>query len=80
MDFLIRFMQVHEQFRQAEIEALGTIAGVLVEVISYSNKVRLTPLLFTICVPCNVTAHNHMFLTIYSVTILHSSLSFFNSS
>jgi tRNA G10 N-methylase Trm11 len=43
MDFLIRFVQVHEQFRQAEIEALGTIAGVLVEVISYSNKVRLTP-------------------------------------
>lgn len=47
MDFLIRFVQVHEQFRQAEIEALGTIAGVLVEVISYSNKVRLTPLLQT---------------------------------
>lgn len=40
MDFLIRFVQVHEQFRQAEIEALGAIAGVLVEVISYSNKVR----------------------------------------
>jgi tRNA G10 N-methylase Trm11 len=38
MDFLIRFVQVHEQFRQAEIEALGTMAGVLVEVISYSNK------------------------------------------
>lgn len=45
MDFLIRFVQVHEQFRQAEIEALGTIAGVLVEVVSYSPKVRLTPLL-----------------------------------
>jgi tRNA G10 N-methylase Trm11 len=47
MDFLIRFVQVHEQFRQAEIEALGTIAGVLVEVISYSHKVRLTPLFQT---------------------------------
>lgn len=47
MDFLIRFVQVHEQFRQAEIEALGTIAGVLVEVISYSNKVSSTPLLQT---------------------------------
>jgi tRNA G10 N-methylase Trm11 len=76
MDFLIRFVQVHEQFRQAEIEALGTIAGVLVEVISYSNKVRLTP----DSPHCNVTAHYHMFLTIYSVTILHSPLSFFDSS
>ena len=47
MDFLIRFVQVHEQFRQAEIEALGTIVGVLVEVISYSNKVSSTPLLLT---------------------------------
>jgi tRNA G10 N-methylase Trm11 len=44
MHFLIRFAQMHEQFRQAEIEALGTIAGVPVEVISYSNKVRVTPL------------------------------------
>jgi tRNA G10 N-methylase Trm11 len=52
MDFLIRFVQVHEQFRQAEIEALGTIAGVLVEVISYSNRVSSTPLL--------QTAHNHV--------------------
>lgn len=70
MDFLIRFVQVHEQFRQAEIEALGAIAGVLVEVISYSNKASS---LFS-------RQLHYIFLTIYSVTILHSSLSFFDSS
>ncbi len=40
MDFLIRFVQVHEEFRRAEIEALAAIAGVVVQVVSYSNKVR----------------------------------------
>jgi tRNA (guanine10-N2)-methyltransferase len=40
MDFLIRFVQVHEEFRQAEIEALATIAGVVIRVVSYSNNVR----------------------------------------
>ena len=40
MDFLIRFVQVHEEFRLAEIEALAAIAGVVIEVVSYSKKVR----------------------------------------
>jgi hypothetical protein len=40
MDFLIRFVQVHKEFRQAEIEALAAIAGVAVQVLSYSDDVR----------------------------------------
>jgi tRNA (guanine10-N2)-methyltransferase len=40
MEFLIRFVQVHEDFRQAEIEALAVIAGVAIEVVSYSKDVR----------------------------------------
>jgi tRNA (guanine10-N2)-methyltransferase len=40
MEFLIRFVQVHEEFRQAEIEALAVIAGVIIEVVSYSKDVR----------------------------------------
>lgn len=37
MDYLIRFAQVHENFRQAEIEALTSLAGTKVEIVSYSQ-------------------------------------------
>ena len=40
MDFLVRFVQMHEDFRLAEIAALAALAGVQVEVVSYSIDVR----------------------------------------
>ena len=40
MDFLVRFVQVHEEFRLAEIQALAVVAGIAIEVVSYSNDVR----------------------------------------
>ncbi|KEF57214.1 uncharacterized protein A1O9_07404 [Exophiala aquamarina CBS 119918] len=36
MEYLIRFAQVHESFRQPEIEALSRLAGTECEIISYS--------------------------------------------
>jgi tRNA G10 N-methylase Trm11 len=77
MDFLIRLVQVHKEFRQAEIEALAGIAGVAVEVLLYSNDVRWTLLqLSLLCLEqgerCVITSC----LTIYLVPILHHSLSF----
>jgi tRNA (guanine10-N2)-methyltransferase len=40
MEYVIRFAQVHESFRRAEIEALATLAGVDVEFVWYDNYVR----------------------------------------
>lgn len=39
MDFLIRFVQIHETFRKPEIEALAILAKVNVEFIFYSEHV-----------------------------------------
>lgn len=36
MDYLIRFVQVHESFRRPEIEALSTLAGLRCEIALYS--------------------------------------------
>lgn len=41
MHFLIRFAQVHESFRLAEIEALATVQGVDLKVLNYSLDVRM---------------------------------------
>jgi tRNA G10 N-methylase Trm11 len=78
MDFLIRFVQVHKEFRQAEIEALAAIAGVAVQVLSYLDDVRWdsAPDESTMLEPgmrlCVVTTC----LTISLVPILHHSLLF----
>jgi len=40
MDYLIRFLQVHETFRQPETEALARLAGVQFEWIFYADHVR----------------------------------------
>lgn len=40
MEYMIRFTQVHETFRLAEIKALAVLAGVDLEIISYSPNVR----------------------------------------
>ncbi|KAJ5089496.1 tRNA (guanine(10)-N2)-methyltransferase [Penicillium argentinense] len=37
MEYLIRFAQVHETFRQPEIQALATLAGVDLEIVSYDD-------------------------------------------
>jgi len=39
MEFLIRFAQAHESFRQPEIEALASLAGFEVEFLYYDKFV-----------------------------------------
>lgn len=39
MNYLIRFLQVHETFRRPEVEALATLANVRVEFEEYSESV-----------------------------------------
>ena len=41
MDFLVRFVQIHESFRKPEIEALAVLANVNVEFLHYSETVCL---------------------------------------
>lgn len=43
MEYMIRFLQVHETFRLAEIEALAALEGINLEVLSYSLSVRYNP-------------------------------------
>ena len=40
MEYLIRFMHVHETFRRPELEALATLTGIDVEFLEYSPEVR----------------------------------------
>ena len=40
MEYMIRFTQVHETFRLAEIEALAVLEGIKLDVLSYSPSVR----------------------------------------
>ena len=39
MDYLVRFVQVHESFRRPELEALAALANVHVELLTYSERV-----------------------------------------
>ena len=39
MQFLIRFVQIHETFRKPEIEALALLANVSVDFLHYSENV-----------------------------------------
>jgi len=43
MEYVIRFTQVHETFRLAEIEALALLEGISLEVLSYSPSVSSSP-------------------------------------
>ena len=43
MEYMIRFTQVHETFRLAEIEALAVLEGIKLEVLSYSPSVSFSP-------------------------------------
>lgn len=40
MEYLIRFVQMHETFRRPEVQALATLAGINVEFLIYSEYVR----------------------------------------
>lgn len=46
MEFLIRFAQAHETFRQPEIEALASLAGYEVKFLYYDKFVRYVFLRF----------------------------------
>lgn len=39
MEFLIRFVQAHEDFRLAEVESLAAVAGIEVDIVSYEKTV-----------------------------------------
>ena len=39
MDYLIRFVQMHETFRKPEIDALSEINNINIEWLSYSEEV-----------------------------------------
>lgn len=39
MEYLVRFVQVHESFRKPELEALAVLANVNLEFLSYSEYV-----------------------------------------
>lgn len=39
MEYMIRFTQVHETFRLAEIKALAVLEAIEVEILSYSPSV-----------------------------------------
>lgn len=41
MDYLIRLVQVHESFREAEVRALAHLASIDLEIIEYSEYVCL---------------------------------------
>ena len=47
MEYMIRFTQIHETFRLAEIEALAVLEDIKLEVLSYSPTVRLSPQIFS---------------------------------
>lgn len=42
MEYMIRFTQVHETFRLAEVEALAVLEGISLEVLSYSPSVSVS--------------------------------------
>jgi tRNA G10 N-methylase Trm11 len=44
MDYMIRFTQVHETFRLAEIKALAELENINLQILSYSPSVDLLPL------------------------------------
>lgn len=39
MEFLVRFVQMHESFRKPELEALAILANVDMEIVEYSEYV-----------------------------------------
>jgi tRNA G10 N-methylase Trm11 len=58
MEYLIRFTQVHETFRLAEIEALAVLEDIKLEIISYSPTVSI----FSKAVCIMLTLYSHHFV------------------
>ena len=52
MEYLIRFVQMHETFRKPEIQALATLANMDIEFLVYSEYVRLLIHLSHVRNPC----------------------------
>jgi tRNA (guanine10-N2)-methyltransferase len=42
MDYLVKFAQVHEDFRLAELKAIAEAEGIELIVIEYSDEVRIS--------------------------------------
>jgi len=38
--YLVRFVQMHESFRSAELQALAEVAGLEMEILKYDEDVR----------------------------------------
>lgn len=55
MEYLIRFTQVHETFRLAEIEALATLESIKLEIVFYSPTVSIFP--DFICFVLTISSH-----------------------
>ena len=51
MEYLVRFAQSHESFRQPELQALATLAGIDIEIIYYNKYVRHPSLFQSYTVP-----------------------------
>lgn len=45
-EYLVRFVQLHESFRQAELQALADVADVAIEFVKYNEEVSATPAAF----------------------------------
>lgn len=56
MEYLIRFTQVHETFRLAEVEALAVLENMKLEIVSYSPTVSIPPK--SICFILTTSSHH----------------------
>ena len=56
MEYMIRFTQVHETFRLAEIKALAVLEGISLEVLAYSPSVRTPSSHFKYLLTCHIVA------------------------
>lgn len=54
MDYLVRFVQLHESFRKAELEALADLYGINMDFLHYDQYVRtlLHVRLLAVSQPC----------------------------
>lgn len=48
MEYLIRFAQIHDSFRKAELEALADLLHIHIVFSEYNQYVRLFPFQFTL--------------------------------
>ena len=79
MDYLIRFVQIHETFRRPEIQALATLAEINIELLDYSEYVGLFVwkwlqwLSYPSCHLVLLITENYQIPDITPVTLLHRS-------